>query len=50
MLGVFAELARGIIRAANANKEWHDQLHAMDYLVYAYLQLAGRRGGASNDR
>jgi tetratricopeptide (TPR) repeat protein len=27
-------------RAAKAGKEWHDQLHAMDYLVYAYLQLA----------
>jgi hypothetical protein len=27
-------------RAAKANKEWHDQLHAMDYLVYAHLQLA----------
>ena len=26
--------------SAKANKEWHDQLHAMDYLVYAYLQLA----------
>jgi hypothetical protein len=27
-------------RAAQAGKESHDQLHAMDYLVYAYLQLA----------
>jgi Tfp pilus assembly protein PilF len=27
-------------RAAKANKEWADQLHAMDYLVYAHLQLA----------
>ena len=27
-------------RAAKASKEWTDQLHAMDYLVYAYLQLA----------
>ncbi|MGY8684970.1 hypothetical protein Q2941_45595 [Bradyrhizobium sp. UFLA05-153] len=26
-------------RVANADKEGHDQLHAMDYLVYAYLQL-----------
>jgi Tetratricopeptide repeat len=25
-------------RAAKASKEPHDQLHAMDYLVYAYLQ------------
>jgi hypothetical protein len=25
-------------RAAKANKEFHDQLHASDYLVYAYLQ------------
>jgi hypothetical protein len=27
-------------RAAKASKELHDQLHAMDYLVYAHLQLA----------
>ena len=27
-------------RAAKAAKELHDQLHAMDYLVYAHLQLA----------
>ena len=27
-------------RAAKAGKELHDQLHAMDYLVYAHLQLA----------
>jgi tetratricopeptide (TPR) repeat protein len=27
-------------RAAMAGKEPHDQLHAMDYLVYAYLQVA----------
>jgi hypothetical protein len=27
-------------RAAKASREWHDQLHAMDYLVYAYLQIA----------
>src|SRR5229473_2724175 len=27
-------------RAAKAGKESHDQLHAMDYLVYAYLQIA----------
>ena len=26
-------------RAAKASKEAHDQLHAMDYLVYAYLQI-----------
>jgi hypothetical protein len=26
-------------RVASADKEGHDQLHAMDYLVYAYLQL-----------
>src|SRR5205085_7341661 len=26
-------------RAAKASKEANDQLHAMDYLVYAYLQL-----------
>jgi hypothetical protein len=27
-------------RAAKAGKEPHDQLHAMDYLVYAHLQIA----------
>jgi len=27
-------------RAARASKEWQDELHAMDYLVYAQLQLA----------
>jgi len=27
-------------RAAKASKEWQDELHAMDYLVYADLQLA----------
>ena len=27
-------------RVAKASKEGHDQLHAMDYLVYAHLQLA----------
>jgi tetratricopeptide (TPR) repeat protein len=27
-------------RAAKAGKEMHDQLHAMDYMVYAHLQLA----------
>ena len=26
-------------RAAKASNEAHDQLHAMDYLVYAYLQM-----------
>jgi Tfp pilus assembly protein PilF len=26
-------------RAAKSSKEFHDQLHAMDYMVYAYLQL-----------
>jgi tetratricopeptide (TPR) repeat protein len=30
----------GSARAAKAGKEPHDQLHAMDYLVYAYLQVA----------
>ena len=30
-------------RAAKAGKEFHDQLHAMDYLVYAHLQLAQDR-------
>ena len=27
-------------KAAKASKEPHDQLHAMDYMVYAHLQLA----------
>jgi hypothetical protein len=26
-------------RVAKASKDFHDQLHSMDYLVYAYLQL-----------
>jgi Tfp pilus assembly protein PilF len=30
----------GSARAAKEGKEFHDQLHAMDYLVYAHLQLA----------
>jgi tetratricopeptide (TPR) repeat protein len=30
-------------QAAKAGKELHDQLHAMDYLVYAHLQLAQDR-------
>ena len=30
-------------RAAKEGKESHDQLHAMDYLVYAHLQLAQDR-------
>jgi hypothetical protein len=32
-------------RVAKSNNEGHDQLHAMDYLVYAYLQL-GQDGKA----
>lgn len=28
------------VREAKAHKEMHDQLHGMDYLVYAHLQLA----------
>src|SRR5262249_3347705 len=31
-------------RAAKAAKEPHDQLHAMDYRVYAHLQLAQDNG------
>ena len=31
------------VRAAKAHKELHDQLHGMDYLVYAHLQLAQDR-------
>jgi hypothetical protein len=27
-------------RAARADKEWDDEMHGSDYLVYAYLQLA----------
>ena len=27
-------------KAAKADKEWDDQMHGMDYLVYAHLQLA----------
>src|SRR5258708_29827901 len=27
------------VRVARADKEGHDQLHAMDYMVYGYLQL-----------
>src|SRR5262247_3281741 len=34
-IGSNAEAAR----AAKASNEGHDQLHAMDYLVYAYLQM-----------
>ena len=44
-------------RAAKDGKEFHDQLHAMDYMVYAYLQLGqdqkaqrGRRGDDSRSR
>lgn len=33
-------------RVAKADNEGHDQLHAMDYLVYAYLQL-GQDGKAA---
>ena len=31
------------VREAKAHKELHDQLHGMDYLVYAHLQLAQDR-------
>ena len=27
------------VRAAKADKEWDDQMHGMDYMVYAHLQL-----------
>ena len=44
-------------RAAKASNEAHDQLHAMDYLVYAYLQTGtgcesagGHRGDARDQR
>jgi len=34
-------------RVAGADKEGHDQLHAMDYLVYAYLQLGQDKKAAA---
>src|ERR1700720_1129835 len=34
-------------RVARADKEGHDQLHAMDYLVYAYLQLGQDKQAAA---
>src|SRR6202790_247755 len=34
-------------RVARADKEGHDQLHAMDYLVYAYLQLGKDKKAAA---
>jgi hypothetical protein len=34
-------------RVASADKEGHDQLHAMDYLVYAYLQLGQDKKAAA---
>lgn len=34
-------------RVASADKEGHDQLHAMDYLVYAYLQLGQDKNAAA---
>src|SRR6266478_48338 len=34
-------------RVAKADKEGHDQLHAMDYLVYAYLQLGQDKEAAA---
>jgi hypothetical protein len=34
-------------RVAKADKEGHDQLHAMDYLVYAYLQLGQDKKAAA---
>jgi hypothetical protein len=37
-------------KAAKADKEWDDQMHGMDYLVYAYLQLGrDRDAGAVGD-
>ena len=35
---------------ARKGKEGHDQLHAMDYLVYAYLQLGQDKRGRSRYR
>ncbi|WP_454634235.1 hypothetical protein [Bradyrhizobium cenepequi] len=34
-------------RVAKADNEGHDQLHAMDYLVYAYLQLGQDKNAAA---
>jgi hypothetical protein len=34
-------------RVAGADKEGHDQLHGMDYLVYAYLQLGQDKDAAA---
>jgi hypothetical protein len=34
-------------RVAKADKEGHDQLHGMDYLVYAYLQLGQDKDAAA---
>jgi tetratricopeptide (TPR) repeat protein len=34
-------------RVARADQEGHDQLHAMDYLVYAYLQLGQDKKAAA---
>ena len=36
------------VRSAKASNEAHDQLHAMDYLVYAYLQM--REDAKANER
>ena len=38
--GRFDRLQHASARAAKAGKDFGEQLHAMDYLVYAYLQLA----------
>ena len=37
-------------RAAKASNEAHDQLHAMDYLVYAYLQMGQDAKAQGGDR
>src|SRR5947208_1506387 len=34
----YVKAMEGVAQAAKASNEGHDQLHAMDYLVYAYLQ------------
>ena len=36
----FDRVQYGSVRAAKADKEYGDQLHGQDYMVYAYLQLA----------
>ena len=36
-------------QAAKQSKDFDEQMHAMDYMVYAYLQLGAGRQGAVGD-